>query len=89
MGKRKKSENRIVSKKGLMKQLLRISLIPLLVTSIASVFISSVQMSNEIRDETYAKMSAVAFMAEKMYEEIDSGDYVFENGEMKKGDYRI
>lgn len=89
MGKRKKSENRKVSKKGLMKQLLRISLIPLLVTSIASVFISSVQMSNEIRDETYAKMSAVAFMAEKMYEEIDSGDYVFENGEMKKGDYRI
>ena len=89
MGKIQKQIENGLAKKGLMKKLMLMSLIPLIATSVISVLVSSVKMVEKMRDEAYAKMGAVVNMAEKMYEEIDDGDYSYSDGEMKKGKYQI
>lgn len=89
MSKKEKQINVSLAKKGLMRKLLLMSLIPLIATSVISVAVSSVKMVEKMRDEAYSKIGAVAHMAKKMYEEIDDGEYSYSGGELKKGAYNI
>lgn len=89
MNKKEKQININLEKKGLMKKLMLMSLIPIIATSVVSIIVSSVKMVEEMQAETYSKTSAVGHMTEKMYEEIDDGEYSYSEGELKKGNYRI
>lgn len=89
MSKKEKQINVSLVKKGLMRKLLLMSLIPLIATSVISVVVSSAKMVEKMRGEAYSKIGAVAHMAKKMYEEIDDGEYSYSGGELKKGTYNI
>ena len=85
----KKELHNEFSKKGLMRRLLYVAFIPLIVMAIVMVVVSSYKLVEAMTDDTFSELSAVANMVEKMYDELDSGDYVYEENELKKGDYII
>ena len=76
-------------KKGLMKKILLISLIPIIIMAVMLTVISSYKLIEVMREDAYSELEAVANMVDKVYDEIDDSNYVYEDGELKKGSYRI
>lgn len=77
------------AKKGLMKRLLMVSFGPLVVMGVVLAIISSYQLIKSMEKDLFSELGAVVNMVDKMYDEIDDGDYIYEEGELRKGEYRI
>ena len=85
----KKELHNQFQKKGLMKKILLISLIPIIIMAVMLTVISSYKLIEVMREDAYSELEAVANMVDKVYDEIDDSNYVYEDGELKKGSYRI
>lgn len=85
----KKELHNQFQKKGLMKKILLISLIPIVIMAVMLTVISSYKLIEVMREDAYSELEAVANMVDKVYDEIDDSNYVYEDGELKKGSYRI
>ena len=85
----KKELHNQFQKKGLMKKILLVSLIPIIIMAVMLTVISSYKLIEVMREDAYSELEAVANMVDKVYDEIDDSNYVYEDGELKKGSYRI